>query len=102
MTLHLIDDFTVYPPGGIPYQILEHLKLDETGDYFPILFFDEFWLFREHFIPINKTVEFLNITLSYSPLSLMKWQLMVQMEQSFSLQKSMGTAVEGDQPTFVK
>lgn len=100
LTLHLVEDFTVYPRGGVPPQILEHINIDESGDYFPVLFFDEFWLFREHLILINDTVDILNLTLSYSPISLMKWQLFLQMEQSFSMQKSMGTAVEDESDEF--
>jgi len=47
-------------------------------------------------IPINSTVETLNLTLHYSPLSLMRWQFMLQMDQSFAMQQAMGTAVEDE------
>jgi len=67
---------------------------------FLFYFFDEFWLFREHLILINDTVDILNLTLSYSPISLMKWQLFLQMEQSFSMQRSMGTAMEDESDEF--
>jgi len=98
--LHLVDDFTVYPRGSVPAGILDHLRIDQSGDYFPVLFFDDFWLFREHLVPINESVETLNISMSYSPISLMKWQMMLQMEQSFSVQKAMGTAVEDESDEF--
>lgn len=38
--------------------------------------------------------------MEYYPLSLMKWQMMLQMEQSFALQQSMGTAVEEESDEF--
>eukprot|EP01118_Nematostelium_gracile_P005974 TRINITY_DN1907_c0_g1_i2.p1 TRINITY_DN1907_c0_g1~~TRINITY_DN1907_c0_g1_i2.p1 ORF type:complete len:565 (+),score=124.80 TRINITY_DN1907_c0_g1_i2:56-1750(+) len=100
LTLNLVDDFTVYPRGGIPPQIRQHLKFDETGKYFPVLFVNEFWLFREDYMEINETLKELPLTLSFSPLSLMKWQMMLQMEESFAMQRSIGTAAEDESDTF--
>jgi hypothetical protein len=71
-----------------------------TGGYYPVLFFNEFWLLREHLIAINDTVKSLPLSVSYSPYSLMKWQMMLQMEQSFAMQTSMGTAAEGESDEF--
>jgi len=50
---------------------------------------------REHLYPINDTTPELSLHLSYSTVSLWKWQMMVQMEQSFAMQESLG-AVEGE------
>ncbi len=77
------------------------MKFDsETGNYYPVLFFDEFWLLKEHLIIVNDTVHTLPLTITYNPLSMMKWQMMLQMEQSFLMQKSIGTAAEGDEDEF--
>lgn len=78
----------------------DYFTYDSIGRYYPVLFFDEFWLFGEHLIELNDTVKVLNLTLSYSPLSLLKWQFMLQMEQSFKMQESMGTSVEGESDEF--
>jgi len=100
LTLHLVDDFTVYPRGGIPPQIQEFMVIDPKGRYYPVIFFDEFWLMKENLIEINSTVTSLNLTLSYSPISLLRWQMMMQMEQSFKMQQTMGTSVESESDEF--
>jgi len=97
LTLALVADQTVYPKGGIPPQFQKYMKLDEeSGHYYPVLFFNEFWLFREHYIPINSTVVNVNLTISYQLITFIKWTMFVQMEESFSMQKSMGTAGDHD------
>ena len=69
---------------------------DKSEDYYyPTIFFNEFWLMREHLYPINDTTQELPLHLSYSTISLWKWQMMIQMEQSFKMQESMG-AVESE------
>lgn len=84
----------------MPPQIADHVKFDALGRYFPVLYFDEFWLMRDHLIPINDTVKELNLSMSYSTFSLMKWQMFMQMEQSFAMQESIGTAAEGESEEF--
>ena len=68
--------------------------------YYPVLWIDEFWLLTETMTPINETVTSLNLSLDYSTISMMKWQMLTQMEQSFSMQESMGAAGEGDSDEF--
>jgi hypothetical protein len=46
---------------------------------------------REHQFPVNDTLESVELEIEYYPLSLMKWQLMEQMVQSWKQQKEMGT-----------
>lgn len=65
-----------------------------------MVFVNEFWLFREHLSPLNDTVKDLTLGLSYNPISMMKWQMFSQMEQSFQMQISMGTAAEGESDEF--
>jgi hypothetical protein len=72
----------------------------EVGGFLPVLFVDEFWLLKDQLIAINETLESLPLTLSYSPISLLRWQMMLQMEQSFAMQQSMGTAVSEETDDF--
>jgi len=101
ISLHLIDDQTKYARGSIPPQFESYMQIDnELSGYFPVLYFDEFWLLKEHLIIINETLDTLPLSITYSPLSLMRWQFMLQMDQSFQMQQSMGTAVEEDSDEF--
>jgi hypothetical protein len=77
------------------------MKFDEKGiNYYPVLFIDEFWTFKDDYIPLNDTVEHLTLSLSYSPMSLVKWQMMMQMEKSFQMQVALGTALENESDDF--
>eukprot|EP01087_Luapelamoeba_hula_P006997 TRINITY_DN1707_c2_g1_i1.p1 TRINITY_DN1707_c2_g1~~TRINITY_DN1707_c2_g1_i1.p1 ORF type:complete len:657 (-),score=136.11 TRINITY_DN1707_c2_g1_i1:83-2053(-) len=96
MTINLVHDMTVFPRGGIPQQIKDHMQFDKNGDnYYPTLYFNNFWLLREHLYPINETTPVLPLRLDFFLLSMWKWQMMVQMDQSFAMQESLG-AVEGE------
>jgi hypothetical protein len=95
-TLNLVHDFTVYPRDGIPPQLADLMSFDAQGSYYPTVFVNEFWLFREHLYPINETTPELPLRLEYSTLSMWKWQMMVQMQQSFKMQEAWGSAAEGE------
>jgi len=71
------------------------MQFNSDGNYFPVIFFNNFWLLKEHLLQINNSLTHLPLFLTYEPLSLMKWQLMVQMDQSFTMQKQFG-AVESE------
>ena len=55
-------------------------------EYTPTLFFNEFWLLRDHLIPLNDTVEEVTLHFSLSGMSQWKWTIFTQMEQSFNMQ----------------
>lgn len=51
---------------------------------------------REKLIPINEIVEELPLNLELGPISLMKWQLFLQIDQSFQIHRSYGSMLEGE------
>ena len=55
-------------------------------EYAPTLFFNEFWLLRDHLIPLNETVDEVTLHFSLSGMSMWKWTIFTQMEQSFNMQ----------------
>ena len=67
-----------------------------TGDYYPTVFFNEFWLLRDKLIALNETVEELPLNLEVGPISMTKWQLFLQIEQSFQVHRSYGSMLEGE------
>jgi len=70
--------------------------MERESRYLPVLWFNEFWLYRDMLMPMNESLVELPLNLTFAPLSLMWWQLYVQMDQSFSMQESWGTAAEGE------
>lgn len=46
-----------------------------SGDYYPILYFNDYWNLQKDYFPINETLQRLPFRLSFCPLSLWRWQL---------------------------
>ncbi|KAL3688246.1 hypothetical protein R1sor_014555 [Riccia sorocarpa] len=97
ITINVVDDFTRYPRGGAPPNIAEHLNIDEsTGNYYPTVYFNEFWLLRDKLVQINDTVNELQLEMELGPISLTRWQLYLQIDQSFAIHRSYGSMIEGE------
>uniref|UniRef100_A0A1I7X2U2 Cleft lip and palate associated transmembrane protein 1 n=1 Tax=Heterorhabditis bacteriophora TaxID=37862 RepID=A0A1I7X2U2_HETBA len=76
ITINLVDDQTQWTKGSLPSPLDEAIKFDSVGGfYMPILFFNNYWNLGSEYIPINETVKEINLTISYQPLSLFKYQL---------------------------
>ncbi|PWZ44736.1 CLPTM1-like membrane protein cnrB [Zea mays] len=110
VTVNLVEDFTRYTNNNVPaivaplrkvlvflYNRLTDLNVDPaTGDYYPTVFFNEFWLLRDKLIALNETVKELALNLEVGPISMTKWQLFLQIEQSFQVHRSYGSMLEGE------
>lgn len=76
ITVNLVNDFTAWTRGQLPSPLDEAVKFDvSTNRYYPILFFNTYWNLGTEYQPINETVSTVNLTVTYAPLSLFKWQL---------------------------
>ncbi|XP_002970129.2 cleft lip and palate transmembrane protein 1 homolog [Selaginella moellendorffii] len=97
VTMNLVDDFTKYSRNALPPTVAEYLNFEETsGNYYPTVFFNEFWLLRDKLIRINETTTELTLNLDLSPISLTRWQLYLQIDQSFQIHRSYGSMLEGE------
>lgn len=68
-------------------QIAEHMSFDVTSmEYYPTIFFNEFWLLRDYLIPVNETVTEIPLHFTLSSMTLWKFTLFSQMDQAFSQQ----------------
>ena len=57
LTIRPLCDWTSFKAGQIPPQIKDFYKIDTiNNNYFPVIYFDDFWLFQDRLIPLNKTV----------------------------------------------
>ncbi|KAL9313943.1 hypothetical protein ACSQ67_019395 [Phaseolus vulgaris] len=97
ITINLVADFTQYPKTGAAPNIAPYLNIDPfTGNYYPIVYFNEFWLLRDKLIPLNETVTELRLNLEVGPISMTKWQLFLQIDQSFQIHRNYGSMLEGE------
>ncbi|KAL6652701.1 hypothetical protein ACP70R_011626 [Stipagrostis hirtigluma subsp. patula] len=99
ITINLVDDFTRYAHNNVPATVAPCADLNvdpSTSNYYPTVFFNEFWLLRDKLIALNETVEELPLHLEVGPISMTKWQLFLQIEQSFQVHRSYGSMLEGE------
>ncbi|XP_049403494.1 uncharacterized protein LOC125867112 isoform X1 [Solanum stenotomum] len=97
VTINLVDDFTRYTANAIPPIVAPYINIESTtGNYYPTVFFNEFWLLRDKLIAINDTVTEVPLHLEVSPISMTKWQLFLQMDQSFQIHRSYGSMLDGE------
>lgn len=99
-TLAIADHFSAYGRSQVPPQMRDLFEpADAEGEhYLPIAHFDEFWLLRDKLVPLNASVlgTQLPLHLEIKTASIWWLQLQRQVEQSFSMQISMGLSAEGE------
>ncbi|CAI5468627.1 unnamed protein product [Closterium sp. Yama58-4] len=96
-TDQLYERFSTYPRTAIPEIFHKHMTFDEnSGNYFPTLHMNEFWLLRDKLIQLNSTVSKVPLSLVVETLPLWRWQIYLSMDQSFKLQQQFGTAMESE------
>jgi hypothetical protein len=83
-----VADHTRYAWGSIPPQVSNKLRFDERGNYWPVLYFNEFWSMREDLIPVNDTLTSLQLEMATEPISMFKWQIFEQMTASWEVQQT--------------
>ncbi|KAJ7518565.1 hypothetical protein O6H91_21G074800 [Diphasiastrum complanatum] len=97
VTINLVEDFTQYPRGGAPQHIAEYLAVEaNTGNYYPTVFLNEFWMLKDKLIPVNETVDELVLNIEVGPISLTRWQLYLQIDQSFQTHRTYGSMLDGE------
>uniref|UniRef100_A0A669QLC7 CLPTM1 regulator of GABA type A receptor forward trafficking n=1 Tax=Phasianus colchicus TaxID=9054 RepID=A0A669QLC7_PHACC len=76
LTINMVDDHTPWVKGSVPPPLDQYVKFDAiSGDYYPILYFNDYWNLQKDYFPINESLQRLPFRLSFCPLSLWRWQL---------------------------
>lgn len=76
LTINLVTDQTNWVPGAVPPPLDEFIEFLPGGDrYKPVIFLNDFWNMLRDYQPINQTTKFLQLSLTFQPLSLFKWQI---------------------------
>ncbi|XP_071962542.1 putative lipid scramblase CLPTM1 [Antedon mediterranea] len=103
LTVNIIDDHTPWRRGSIPQPLDEYIKFHPSGNYYPVVYINDYWNMMSDYQPINETTPKLTLSLTFYPLSLMKWQFYAA--QGMKSQWSMllgedSVDSEGDQDSF--
>ncbi|XP_078287151.1 putative lipid scramblase CLPTM1 [Rhinoraja longicauda] len=76
LTVHIVDDHTSWAMGAVPPPLDQYVKFDPvSADYYPIIYFNDYWNLQKDYFPINESLDTLPLRMTYCPLSLWKWQL---------------------------
>ncbi|MBW0493351.1 hypothetical protein O181_033066 [Austropuccinia psidii MF-1] len=107
LTIGLVSDYNVLPLKKLPPVVQSHFSIPSTKERdpvthnffrYPAVFPNDFWLLKEHFIPINETTTSLHLRLMVHPMSHWKFQLFATMTVAFEQQANKaGGAAELDE-----
>ena len=104
ITVNIVCDHTPWVPGQVPPPLDEFVEFTPSmQNYKPILFVNDYWNMNKDYQPLNDTVKELNLTITFQPLSMFKWQMYSaqQMRNRFNmLGNLMGDEDEGDQDSI--
>ncbi|CAI9734582.1 lip and palate transmembrane 1 homolog [Octopus vulgaris] len=76
LTINLLDDDFPWVKGQVPPPLDEYVVFQlGSNKYFPVIFFNDYWNLNSDYVPINYSTKVVNLTLTYKPISLFRWQL---------------------------
>ncbi|XP_014273160.1 putative lipid scramblase CLPTM1 [Halyomorpha halys] len=76
ITINFVTDQTNWIQGTIPSPLNEFIEFTPNGNYYkPVVFYNDFWNLLRDYQPINETTQYLELKITYQPLSLFKWQM---------------------------
>lgn len=76
LTINMIYDHTAWTEGAVPAPLDEYIDFEpSTGKYYPIVYLNDYWNLLRDYQPINETVKRVHLSLTYQPISMMKWQM---------------------------
>ncbi|XP_037272495.1 putative lipid scramblase CLPTM1 [Rhipicephalus microplus] len=86
LTVNIIVDHTPWTQGQVPMPVDQYVEFEPTtGKYYPIVYINDYWNLIRDYQAINETTEWLDLQLTFQPLSMFRWQLYVaQGMRSFS------------------
>jgi hypothetical protein len=103
-TVNIVDDHTGWREGAVPQPLDKFITFNKFGDYYPIVYFNDYWNLNSDFMPLNSTVETIDFALEFAPISLFRWQMYAaqsmrsQWSQVFAMMEDEHN--DNDQDTF--
>uniref|UniRef100_A0A915DJ93 Cleft lip and palate associated transmembrane protein n=1 Tax=Ditylenchus dipsaci TaxID=166011 RepID=A0A915DJ93_9BILA len=76
ITVNLVTDNSKFEQGKLPSPLSDAVKFAKNrSQYYPILFFNNYWNLGSEYQIVNETVPSIDLTVTYAPMSLFKWQM---------------------------
>ncbi|RKP07191.1 cleft lip and palate transmembrane protein 1-domain-containing protein, partial [Thamnocephalis sphaerospora] len=98
LTVNILTEANPLHLGAMSERMRTHIHMERTGRrdttgampfHLPALYQNDFWALDEYLMPINDTVSTLPLNIIFYPISLLKFQLYTQMDDSFSQQEKL-------------
>merc|ERR1719245_1874359 len=76
ITVNVVYDYTPWVPGQVPPPLDEFVEFTPSlQNYKPIVWINDYWNLNRDYQPINTSTPVLNMSLTFQPLSMFKWQM---------------------------
>lgn len=97
LTINLLDDLTPWPKNSVPAPLDQYIKFIDNY-YFPVVYVNDYWNYISDYMPINNTTPELEYSITFSPISMFKWQLYISQAMRSQWNQYLGdTAEQSDQ-----
>jgi len=84
LTINIMNDQTPMQQAALPEVMKNIYTFDETGQFYqPVINLCSYWNYNRDYMPLNETVEELELNLEFQPLSLWKMQMFMMQEQGY-------------------
>ena len=95
LTLNLLDDQTPWQRGSVPIPLDKFIIFDDVKSYYhPVIYFNDYWNYLSDYMPINETTPQLEYTITFSPISMFKWQLYISQSMRSQWSQYLGDTAE--------
>jgi len=76
VTIALVTDWTAWTAGSVPSPLNNYIEfIPMEQKYKPVIFYNDYWNLAKDYQVVNTTVSHLDLQITYTPLSLFKWQI---------------------------
>ncbi|XP_052816394.1 lipid scramblase CLPTM1L-like [Mya arenaria] len=90
VTVSVMEDQIAFDRMAVPTEVMKYLRLTPNGEYLPIVFIDELGFRTKDLVLVNKTVDILSLTVTYTPISVGKLRMWTNMLESIKTLHSLG------------
>eukprot|EP00978_Attheya_sp_CCMP212_P000761 scaffold1542_cov49-Attheya_sp.AAC.3 len=96
LTLEVVEVTMNFPSRErIPPQFSKYMDWYNESHFYPILYSSEFWITKDQLQEVNGTLHDSTIDIQFEKAKMWKWQLMSQMEESWTQQEKMSGEEDG-------
>lgn len=90
VTVSVMEDEIAFERMAVPGEVMRYLRLSPKGDYLPVVFIDELGFRTKDLMFVNKSVEDLPLTITYTPISVGKLRMWTNMLESIKMLQKLG------------